>query len=290
MPASKARPPGASRRRARVRQLRRSPSPNGVGGGPHRAPPPGLGSSRTNATVTHATRRQELISRRQQEAATLRERAHRPRSQSRRPARNNSRSLRGRPREELQQSQRHPPPPLSLDSKSVAATLPPTSSRLSVSTTDRTQRIAATRAAARRMPAPRSCAAKKRPPQLAVQHSRSSPQTREHRRRRRAHVSAKRPHALRAAHDRARQPASAPCATRPKPCREQRSTLTARAAKLASDIEHIEATCLNDLGVEAADLRADESIARIEGEAARTPRKKSPAPSSSASKPWAPST
>ncbi len=31
--------------------------------------------------------------------------------------------------------------------------------------------------------------------------------------------------------------------------REQRADLTARAAKLASDIEHIEATCVNDLGV-----------------------------------------
>ena len=39
------------------------------------------------------------------------------------------------------------------------------------------------------------------------------------------------------------------------------------AAKLASDIEHLEATCLNDLGAEAAALRADATIARIEGEA-----------------------
>jgi chromosome segregation protein len=30
--------------------------------------------------------------------------------------------------------------------------------------------------------------------------------------------------------------------------REQRANLTARVAKLTSDIEHIEATCLNDLG------------------------------------------
>jgi chromosome segregation protein len=49
--------------------------------------------------------------------------------------------------------------------------------------------------------------------------------------------------------------------------REQRSVLTARAAKLASDIEHIEATCLNDMAVEASVLRADETIVRIEGEA-----------------------
>ena len=49
--------------------------------------------------------------------------------------------------------------------------------------------------------------------------------------------------------------------------REQRANLTARSAKLASDIEHIEATCLNDLALEAAALRNDAEIARIEGEA-----------------------
>jgi chromosome segregation protein len=49
--------------------------------------------------------------------------------------------------------------------------------------------------------------------------------------------------------------------------REQRSALTARAAKLASDIEHLEATCLNDLAVEAISLREDTTIARIFGEA-----------------------
>ena len=48
--------------------------------------------------------------------------------------------------------------------------------------------------------------------------------------------------------------------------REQRAALTARAARLASDIEHIEATCLNDLGLPAAELRDDATIARIEGE------------------------
>ncbi len=52
--------------------------------------------------------------------------------------------------------------------------------------------------------------------------------------------------------------------------REQRAGLTARAAKLASDIEHIEATCLNDLAVEATVLREDASIARIEGDALHT--------------------
>jgi chromosome segregation protein len=57
--------------------------------------------------------------------------------------------------------------------------------------------------------------------------------------------------------------------------REQRSTLTARAAKVASDIEHIEATCLNDLAVEASILRADESIARIDGDALHTEEEES---------------
>lgn len=57
--------------------------------------------------------------------------------------------------------------------------------------------------------------------------------------------------------------------------REQRAELTARAAKLASDIEHIEATCLNDLAVEAATLRSDETIARIEGEALHTEEEES---------------
>jgi chromosome segregation protein len=49
--------------------------------------------------------------------------------------------------------------------------------------------------------------------------------------------------------------------------REQRANLAARAARLASDIEHIEATCLNDLGALAAALLEDATIARIEGEA-----------------------
>ncbi len=49
--------------------------------------------------------------------------------------------------------------------------------------------------------------------------------------------------------------------------REQRSALTARAARLASDLEHLEAACLNDLNVEAAALREDQGIVRIEAEA-----------------------
>ena len=57
--------------------------------------------------------------------------------------------------------------------------------------------------------------------------------------------------------------------------REQRAALTARAAKLASDIEHIEATCLNDLAVEAISLREDLSIVRIEGDALHTEEEES---------------
>jgi chromosome segregation protein len=46
--------------------------------------------------------------------------------------------------------------------------------------------------------------------------------------------------------------------------REERANLMARAAKLASDIEHIDATCMNDLGAEAAAMRADAEIVRID--------------------------
>jgi chromosome segregation protein len=49
--------------------------------------------------------------------------------------------------------------------------------------------------------------------------------------------------------------------------REQRATFSARSAKLTSDLEHIEVTCLNDLSVEATALREDASIERIEAEA-----------------------
>ncbi len=49
--------------------------------------------------------------------------------------------------------------------------------------------------------------------------------------------------------------------------REQRAERSAAAARLASDLEHIEQTCLNDLSIEAASLRADETIQRIETEA-----------------------
>jgi chromosome segregation protein len=49
--------------------------------------------------------------------------------------------------------------------------------------------------------------------------------------------------------------------------REQRSTLSARAAKLTSDLEHLESTCINDLSVEPLTLREDTTIERIEAEA-----------------------
>ncbi len=63
--------------------------------------------------------------------------------------------------------------------------------------------------------------------------------------------------------------------------REQRSGHTARQARLSSDLEHLEATCLNDLSVEAQTLREDTGIARLtaaaltaEDEAARALRKR----------------
>ena len=52
--------------------------------------------------------------------------------------------------------------------------------------------------------------------------------------------------------------------------REQRAQLSTRVAKLSSDLEHLEATCLNDLALPAADLRAEAatgSIALIHGDA-----------------------
>ena len=46
--------------------------------------------------------------------------------------------------------------------------------------------------------------------------------------------------------------------------REERASLAASAAKLVSDIEHIESTCLNDLGTLAVALREDATIVRID--------------------------
>ncbi|MFZ0661666.1 MAG: chromosome segregation protein SMC [Acidobacteriaceae bacterium] len=48
--------------------------------------------------------------------------------------------------------------------------------------------------------------------------------------------------------------------------REARSARSTRSATLAAELAHLEQTCVNDLGVEAAALRADAEIARIEGE------------------------
>ena len=49
--------------------------------------------------------------------------------------------------------------------------------------------------------------------------------------------------------------------------REQRAQRTAQAARLSSDLEHIEATCLNDLGADPATLRDDTTITLIAGDA-----------------------
>jgi chromosome segregation protein len=48
--------------------------------------------------------------------------------------------------------------------------------------------------------------------------------------------------------------------------REDRSARSNEAAKLRSDLEHLEASCLNEVNAEAAALRADESIAHLAGE------------------------
>ena len=48
--------------------------------------------------------------------------------------------------------------------------------------------------------------------------------------------------------------------------RDQRATLSTKAARLASDLEHLDQTCANDLGLPAADLLADQTIPRIEGD------------------------
>ena len=71
--------------------------------------------------------------------------------------------------------------------------------------------------------------------------------------------------------------------------REQRATLSARAAKLTSDLEHLEATCINDLSVEAVTLRKTPPSSASNPKRS-PPKTKPPAPSSNASKPWAPST
>jgi chromosome segregation protein len=52
--------------------------------------------------------------------------------------------------------------------------------------------------------------------------------------------------------------------------REQRATLSTLAARLSSDLAHLEAACINDLSVEASSLREDTTILRIEADALTT--------------------
>ncbi|HXE90673.1 MAG TPA: chromosome segregation protein SMC [Terriglobales bacterium] len=49
--------------------------------------------------------------------------------------------------------------------------------------------------------------------------------------------------------------------------RDRRGEVSALLAKLNSDTEHLAETCLNELGVSAADLRADTALVRLSGEA-----------------------
>jgi chromosome segregation protein len=48
--------------------------------------------------------------------------------------------------------------------------------------------------------------------------------------------------------------------------REQRASRSSEVAKMRSDLEHLEASCLAEVNIEAAVLRADEQIARLGGE------------------------
>jgi chromosome segregation protein len=48
--------------------------------------------------------------------------------------------------------------------------------------------------------------------------------------------------------------------------RESRSGLAALVAKLRSDLEHLEATCLNELNIEAGALRAEEGLTYLDGD------------------------
>ncbi len=48
--------------------------------------------------------------------------------------------------------------------------------------------------------------------------------------------------------------------------REDRAARSSQAAKLRSDLEHLEASCLNEVNAEAAALRGDESIAHLGGD------------------------
>ena len=57
--------------------------------------------------------------------------------------------------------------------------------------------------------------------------------------------------------------------------RENRSKLASLAAKLVSDLEHLEASCLNELSVEAAALRVEEGITYLEGDELTTAEEES---------------
>ena len=48
--------------------------------------------------------------------------------------------------------------------------------------------------------------------------------------------------------------------------REARSTRTAHSAKLAVELEYMEAACVSDLGIEASELRRQEDVPRLEGQ------------------------
>ncbi len=49
--------------------------------------------------------------------------------------------------------------------------------------------------------------------------------------------------------------------------REARSTRSAHSAKLAVELEYMEAACVSDLGIEASELRQQQDVPRLEGEA-----------------------
>jgi chromosome segregation protein len=49
--------------------------------------------------------------------------------------------------------------------------------------------------------------------------------------------------------------------------RESRSTCTAHSAKLTVELEYMEAACVSDLGIEASELRLQQDVPRIEGDA-----------------------
>src|SRR6185437_13298479 len=48
--------------------------------------------------------------------------------------------------------------------------------------------------------------------------------------------------------------------------RDRRSEAGTRAARLSSDLAHLEETCMQDLSIAPAELRADESLVRLEAE------------------------